>query len=77
MIYKLTKNKSNGQDVEKGVAIMNIPVMISLKAKKANFWNVVTQYFRNVKAVNTEVIITPRDLKNIAIEGEGKLTSNT
>ena len=37
MIYKLTKNKSNGQDVEKGVAIMNIPVMISLKAKKANF----------------------------------------
>ena len=37
MIYKLTKNRSNGQDVEKGVAIINIPVIISLKAKKANF----------------------------------------
>ena len=58
----LTRNKSKGHDVVKGVAIINSPVIISLRAKNDNFWNVVTQYFRKVNAVIIDVAITPNDL---------------
>ena len=39
----LTRNKSKGHDIVKGVAIINTPVIISLSAKNDNFWKVVTQ----------------------------------
>ena len=58
----LTRNKSKGHDVVKGVAIINTPVIISLSAKNDNFWKVVTQQFRKVNAVIIDVAITPNDL---------------